>query len=354
MPAEMPAEIAIAAPDQVNHEVNPEEANADSPLIALESVYDLVADDFAAVNQLIPRQLTSDVDLVEEIGQYIVESGGKRLRPLLVLLSARCCGYPDSEHIKLAAIIEFLHTATLLHDDVVDHSVLRRGRATANATWGNAPSVLVGDFLYSRAFQLMVELGKMDVMAILSDATNTIAEGEVMQLANVGNCQISEDDYMEVIRCKTALLFEASTHTAAVLASQESRARESLRQFGEHFGLAYQLVDDWLDYAGESESMGKNVGDDLAEGKLTLPLINALALGSDADRVLLGECISARSVDALPDVLRIVRSTGALDYTKAAARAQSETAVGCLDALPANRFRDALESLAHFATARLN
>jgi octaprenyl-diphosphate synthase len=191
-------------------------------------------------------------------------------------------------------------------------------------------------------------------MSILSDATNTIAEGEVMQLANVGNCQVSEAEYMEVIRCKTALLFEASTHTAAVLASQNSQVRHSLKQFGEHFGLAYQLVDDWLDYAGESESMGKNVGDDLAEGKLTLPLINALALGNEADRALLGECISARSVDALPEVLRIVRSTGALDYTKAAARRQSEAAVHCLEALPANDYRDALETLAHFATARLN
>ncbi|TNF85861.1 MAG: octaprenyl diphosphate synthase [Gammaproteobacteria bacterium] len=343
MPAEMPAQTAIAAPNQ-----------ATSPLIALKSVYDLVANDFAAVNQLIPAQLTSDVDLVEEISQYIVESGGKRLRPLLVLLAARCCGYEGAEHVKLAAIIEFLHTATLLHDDVVDHSVLRRGRATANATWGNAPSVLVGDFLYSRAFQLMVELGQMDIMAILSDATNTIAEGEVMQLANVGNCQISEAEYMEVIRCKTALLFEASTHTAAVLASQDGRIRESLKRFGEHFGLAYQLVDDWLDYAGESESMGKNVGDDLAEGKLTLPLINALALGNESDRALLGECISARSVDALPDVLRIVRSTGALDYTKATARQQSETAIGCLETLPANAHRDAPETPAHFATARLN
>jgi octaprenyl-diphosphate synthase len=271
-----------------------------------------------------------------------------------VLLTARCCGYPADEHIKLAAIIEFLHTATLLHDDVVDHSVLRRGRATANATWGNAPSVLVGDFLYSRAFQLMVELGQMKIMAILSNATNTIAEGEVMQLANVGNCQMGEPQYMEVIRCKTALLFEASTHTASVLASPDPETHQNMRQFGEHFGLAYQLVDDWLDYAGESESMGKNVGDDLAEGKLTLPLINALACGSKADRLLLTESISARSVDALPEVLRIVRDTGALDYTKAAARQQSELAVRCLEALPMNDYREALETLAHFATARLN
>ena len=346
----MPAEIAIIAPDEAENGETPADATAD----ALQPIYELVADDFAAVNRLIPAQLTSDVDLVEEIGQYIVESGGKRLRPLLVLLASRCCGYGAADHIKLAAIIEFLHTATLLHDDVVDHSVLRRGRATANATWGNAPSVLVGDFLYSRAFQLMVELGRMNVMAILSDATNTIAEGEVMQLANVGNCQISEPEYMEVIRCKTALLFETSTHTAAVLASGQPEVHEELRKFGLHFGLAYQLVDDWLDYAGESEAMGKNVGDDLAEGKLTLPLINALAQGTSSEISLLRESISARSVEALPDVLRIVRQTGALDYTKAAARAQSQLAVDCLGTLPRNEFRDAMETLALLATARLN
>jgi octaprenyl-diphosphate synthase len=339
----MSAETAIA----------PEEL-APSSLNALESVYELVTDDFAAANQLIPRKLTSDVDLVEEIGQYIVESGGKRLRPLLVLLSARCCGYDQTDHIKLAAIIEFLHTATLLHDDVVDHSVLRRGRATANSTWGNAPSVLVGDFLYSRAFQLMVELGQMNIMAILSDATNTIAEGEVMQLANVGNCQISETEYREVIRCKTALLFQASTHTAAVLASDDIVVHRGLKKFGLHFGLGYQLVDDWLDYAGESEAMGKNVGDDLAEGKLTLPLIQALAWGSEAQTRHLKECISARSADALPDVLRIVRQTGALDYTQAAARAESEKAICCLEALPHNDYREALDTLARFAISRLN
>ncbi|MFV2089815.1 MAG: polyprenyl synthetase family protein [Pseudomonadales bacterium] len=321
---------------------------------ALESVYELVADDFAAANQLIPHKLTSDVALVEEIGQYIVESGGKRLRPLMVLLTARCCGYAETEHVKLAAIIEFLHTATLLHDDVVDRSVLRRGRATANATWGNAPSVLVGDFLYSRAFQLMVELGQMKIMAILSDATNTIAEGEVMQLANVGNCQITESSYMEVIRCKTALLFQASTHTAGVLASNSHSTQQSLKHFGLHFGLAYQLVDDWLDYAGESEAMGKNVGADLAEGKLTLPLIHALARGTEQQVRHLRDCISARSIDALPEVLRIVRQTGALDYTQNAARVQCDEAVRCLDSLPDNAYREAMDVLARFAVARLN
>lgn len=348
----MPAETAIAAP-QVPDQASDNGAENGSPLAALESVYGLVAEDFAAVNGLIPAQLTSDVDLVEEIGQYIVESGGKRLRPLLVLLAARSCGFQATDHVKLAAIIEFLHTATLLHDDVVDHSVMRRGRATANSTWGNAPSVLVGDFLYSRAFQLMVELGDLDIMAILSDATNTIAEGEVMQLANVGNCQVTEAQYMEVIRCKTALLFQASTHAAAVLASEDSVIQQNLKQFGAHFGLAYQLVDDWLDYAGESEAMGKNVGDDLAEGKLTLPLINALVQGSEAQAQRLGEAISARSVDALPDVVQIVRDTGALDYTRAAARAQSERAIECVLRLPGNVYRDALETLAHFAIARL-
>jgi len=340
----MSAEIAIASPElQTGTLLNP-----------LESVYRLVSEDFAAANQLIPMKLTSDVELVEDIGQYIVESGGKRLRPLLVLLAARCCGYENTDHVKLATIIEFLHTATLLHDDVVDHSVLRRGRATANATWGNAPSVLVGDFLYSRAFQLMVELGQMQIMAILSDATNTIAEGEVMQLANVGNCKIGEPEYMEVIRCKTALLFQASTHTAAVLASHDPTTRRALRQFGLHFGLAYQLVDDWLDYAGESEAMGKNVGDDLAEGKLTLPLIHALAHGSSQQVRVLRECISARSVEALPDVLRIVRQTGALDYTQTAARIQSEEAIRTLTVLPDNEYRDALNTLAQFAISRLN
>ncbi|MDP6971728.1 MAG: polyprenyl synthetase family protein, partial [Pseudomonadales bacterium] len=250
--------------------------DADHPA-TLASVLDLVAEDFDAVNHLIPRQLTSDVDMVEEIGRYIVDSGGKRLRPLLVLLGARCCGYEGKDHRTLAAIIEFLHTATLLHDDVVDTSTLRRGRATANALWGNAPSVLVGDFLYSRAFQLMVELADMNIMTILSDATNTIAEGEVLQLSRVGDSSLDEADYMEVIRCKTAMLFQAASHTAAVLASDDAAEISSLREFGVQFGLAYQLVDDWLDYAGDTATMGKNVGDDLVEGKLTLPLIHALA-----------------------------------------------------------------------------
>jgi len=323
----------------------------------LAPIYALVRDDFAAVNALIPAQLTSDVDLVEEIGRYIVESGGKRLRPLLVLLGARCCGLGGTAatdgHVRLAAIIEFLHTATLLHDDVVDKSELRRGRATANATWGNAPSVLVGDFLYSRAFQLMVSLGSLDIMAILSDATNTIAEGEVMQLANVGNVELSEATYREVIRCKTALLFEAAAHTAGVLAAAAPPAVEALRNYGLHFGLAYQLVDDWLDYAGDARLMGKNVGDDLAEGKLTLPLIHALQRVDAREGAVIRRAIAMRSGECLDQVIDIVTRSGALDTTRAAALAESERAIATLAALPANPFRDALESLARHGTARL-
>ncbi len=320
----------------------------------LAGVYALVAADFAAVNELIPRQLTSDVKLVEEIGRHIVESGGKRLRPLLVLLGAGACGYQGSDHVRLAAVIEFLHTATLLHDDVVDRSDRRRGRATANATWGNAPSVLVGDFLYSRAFQLMVELENMDVMAILSDATNTIAEGEVMQLANVGNLALSEADYLEVIRCKTALLFQAAAHTAGVLSSEDPAEISALRQFGLHFGLAYQLVDDYLDYAGDPRLMGKNVGDDLAEGKLMLPLIRALTNAAPADAELLRSAVANRSTDRLREVLEVVRGCGALDYVQRAAREQAARALASLGDLPDSAHRDALETLANYSTARLS
>lgn len=321
---------------------------------ALAPVYELVAKDFAAVNALIPRQLTSDVAMVEEIGRYIVQSGGKRLRPLLVLLGAGVCGYRKRGHIRLATIIEFLHTATLLHDDVVDHSDLRRGRATANATWGNAPSVLVGDFLYSRAFQLMVELENMDIMAILADATNTIAEGEVMQLANVGNLALTEAQYREVIRCKTALLFQAAAHSAGVLATDDPLQIRALKHYGLHFGMAYQLVDDYLDYAGDPALMGKNVGDDLAEGKLTLPLIQALKTAKRGDTRILLEALRERSATHLDQVLAVVRNSAALEYVQAAARKECDCAVAELRELPANAYRDALETLARHATARLS
>lgn len=328
----------------------------DNPLA---DIYRLVAEDFDQVNTLIPQRLTSDVAMVEEIGQYIVESGGKRLRPMLVLLSSQALGFKGDVHISLAAIIEFLHTATLLHDDVVDSSALRRGRATANDKWGNAPSVLVGDFLYSRAFQLMVELANLEVMAVLARATNTIAEGEVMQLANIGNCDMSEGDYREVIRCKTALLFEAASHTGALIAAKQSPADtdvavSALQQYGLHFGMAYQLIDDWLDYAGDPAVMGKNVGDDLAEGKLTLPLIHALNAAPDDDRAFIREAINARSCDSIDKISDIVKTSGALDYTRQAAVAEGQKAIAQLDALADGPFRQALRALTDYSLSRLN
>ena len=318
------------------------------------AVYNLVATDFGAVNDLIPRQLTSDVALVEKIGHYIVESGGKRLRPLLVLLTANCLGYRGHDHVKLAAIIEFLHTATLLHDDVVDTSDLRRGRATANALWGNAPSVLVGDFLYSRAFQLMVELNRMDIIAILSDATNIIAQGEVDQLDRVGDVNLSEATYMEVIRAKTAMLFQAASHTAAVLVSNDASHIAALRDYGLTLGLAYQLVDDWLDYAGDAEVMGKNVGDDLAEGKVTLPLIQTMSCGSPADADLVSNAITQRSADRFVEVVGAVRRSGALDYTHAKATQAAKDAINLLDDVPDGAHRQALITLAEFCVSRLS
>ena len=319
----------------------------------LQRILALVEEDFAAVNRLITGQLKSRVELVEEIGRYIVEAGGKRLRPALVLFAARCCNYRGDRHVVLAAIIEYLHTATLLHDDVVDGSKLRRGRVTANHLWGNAPSVLVGDFLYSRSFQLMIELGNQEVLAILADATNLIAQGEVMQFADIGNLNIDESRYMEVIRCKTALLFQAAAHTGAVLAEGDAEQAQALKTFGLEFGLAYQLVDDWLDYAGSSAAMGKNVGDDLAEGKLTLPLIFTLANGAPNHADVVRESLITRSTAKLDKVRKAVHACGAMDYTRNAALRHSRQALASLQALPANAHRNALHRLTEFAQARM-
>ena len=328
-------------------------ADTAAPAAGLDDVFGLVGEDFAAINRLIPTQLTSDVALVEEIGRYIVESGGKRLRPLFVLLSARGCGFDGNRHVVLAAVIEFLHTASLLHDDVVDRSELRRGRPTANACWGNAPSVLVGDFLYSRAFQLMVSLDNMNILAILAEATNRIAEGEVMQFANIGNLDMDEASYVEAIRLKTALLFEAATHTGAALAGGGSHEIEAHRRFGLHFGMAYQLVDDWLDYAGDAATMGKNAGNDLAEGKLTLPLIHTLANGTAGQATLVREALRSRSRARFHQVVKAVHACGAMDYTLTVALEESRLALECLAELPANRYRDAMAAVTRFAVSRL-
>jgi octaprenyl-diphosphate synthase len=314
--------------------------------------YDPVLDEFAGLNALIPRRLSSDVGLVEEIGTYIVEAGGKRLRPLVVLLTATACGARGDDRLQLAAVIEFLHTATLLHDDVVDHSALRRGRRTANDLWGNAPSVLVGDFLYSRAFQMMVELGDVSIMRVLSDATNVIAEGEVMQLAAVGRLTMDEPSYMEVIRCKTAMLFEAATHTAALLAGADAARIEAMAAYGRELGLCFQLVDDALDYTGDTERLGKNVGDDLAEGKMTLPLIRTLAVGSPQQQAVVRSAVEARDGSRFEEVHAAVQGSGAIEYTRARAEARAAAARCRVEDLPAGPHRDALVDLTRFAVGR--
>ncbi len=317
-------------------------------------IYDTVADDFTRVNELIIRRLSSDVPLVEKIAQYIIESGGKRLRPLLVLLSAKALNYNQDDHLKLAAVIEFLHTATLLHDDVVDTSDLRRGRSTANAKWGNAPSVLVGDFLYARAFEMMVELESLAIMNVLSHATAVIAEGEVLQLMNVKNPDVSEEQYMTVIHNKTAMLFEAASHTGALLCGASDDQEAALRDYGKHLGLAFQLVDDVLDYRGDADAMGKNVGDDLAEGKPTLPLIYAMTHGNDAERTLIRQAIRKGGLDDLPKILEIVDRSGALEYTMTRAREEAHNARNLLAGLEPSPYKEALELLTELAVARVN
>lgn len=311
-----------------------------------------VQDDFTAVNQLIIAKLHSDVGLVENIGHYLVEAGGKRLRPLMVLLTANALGYTDKRHLDLAAIIEFIHTATLLHDDVVDMSNLRRGRPTANAQWGNAPSVLVGDFLYSRAFQMMVSIGNMDIMAILSDATNVISEGEVQQLANAKNPDISEAIYLEVIDKKTAVLFAAACEVAAVLCGASEQQRIALKAYGHHVGMAFQLVDDALDYTGDAATLGKNVGDDLAEGKTTLPLIYAMARGTPAEAELIATAIRAGDASQLGPILSLVQATGAIDYTLECARQQVDAALAQVETLPPTPYSKAMADVAKFALGR--
>lgn len=317
-----------------------------------QAFYRVVADDFTAVDGIIRRQLTSRVPLVEKIGDYIISAGGKRLRPLLVLLSGKALGYSGEDLKLLAATIEFLHTSTLLHDDVVDASGLRRGRATANAQWGNAPSVLVGDFLYARSFEMMVELGSMPVMRIISQATRVIAEGEVLQLSKVRDASTTEETYMEVIRGKTAMLFEASTHSAAALAEAPAEQAEALRLFGDALGIAFQLVDDLLDYRGDAASLGKNVGDDLAEGKPTLPLIATMRDGTPEQAALVRKAIQQGGSQDLEGIRAAVEAAGALDYTANLAREYAARAIEHLKALPDNEYRAALIELAEFSVAR--
>ena len=318
----------------------------------MEHIRNIVAAELEAVNQLIVEQLHSDVELIENIGHYIVDAGGKRLRPLLVLLATACCNHKDKDSIKLAAIIEFLHTATLLHDDVVDISTLRRGRPTANATWGNAPSILVGDFLYSRAFQLLVSLGKMDIMENMSEATNMIATGEVLQLTKAGDPDTTEAEYMDVIERKTAILFSSACKGAGQLADISSEQCLALESYGLKLGIAFQLIDDVLDYEGSAEGMGKNVGDDLTEGKPTLPLIYTLSHGTEAQKQLVEHAIRNKTAENIDDVITAVTDSGGLKYTHDLAERYSAEAKQALLVLPDNQYREAMTELADIAIHR--
>ena len=324
---------------------SPRPLSVNAPLTLAPVLADPMADEMLAVDDVIRRRLTSDVALVNQIGNYIVGAGGKRIRPRLVLLFSRALGFQGQGRFDLAAIIEFIHTATLLHDDVVDESALRRGRATANALFGNAASVLVGDFLYSRAFQMMVEIGRMRVLDVLSDATNVIAEGEVLQLMNMHDADLAVDDYLRVIRFKTAKLFEASARLGAVLADAPRPVEDACADFGRALGTAFQLVDDLLDYEGDTVALGKNVGDDLREGKPTLPLLIAMARGSAEESALIRHAIEHGEMERLGEIVRIVRRTGAIVATREAARQESARARACLDVLPEGPARSALIDL---------
>ncbi|WP_111658201.1 polyprenyl synthetase family protein [Isoalcanivorax indicus] len=316
----------------------------------------VVADDFDAVNRFITHHLDSNVPMIREVGEYIVGNGGKRLRPLVAILSARASGYTGERHIDIAAVIEFLHTATLLHDDVVDESNMRRGRPTVNAVWGNAASVLVGDFLISRAFELLVQIGNQTLLEILSASTNVISEGEVLQLINCRDPDTTEERYMRVIHHKTAKMFESAAQTGAVLATDNAadaqRAQEIFGAYGRHMGIAFQLIDDVLDYTGNAAELGKNVGDDLAEGKPTLPLIYTMREGTPEQAALIRQAIRTGGLGQLDEIIETVQVAGGLEYTRDLARQHTQSALASLAAVPDSRYKEALERLASEAAER--
>ena len=319
--------------------------------MTLSEIRALIKDDIEAVDQLILDRLSSDVVLINQIGHYIINSGGKRLRPLLVLLAARACGYEGKEHLTMAAVIEFIHTSTLLHDDVVDESDTRRGNKTANEVWGNAASVLVGDFLYSRSFEMMVKPGIMKIMQVMSEATNVIAEGEVLQLLNCHDADTTQARYMEVIHRKTAKLFEAATHMGPILA-QKPELEASFITYGKHLGAAFQLIDDALDYTADVEELGKNIGDDLAEGKPTLPLIYVLENGSESEKLIIRRAIETEGITLLNEVTHIIQNSGAIAFTQNVAQKEAELAKQALSELAESDLKQALLSLADLAVNR--
>lgn len=318
----------------------------------IQSIYSLIKDDMAAVDSMIQSRLQSDVVLINQLGHYIINSGGKRLRPALAILCARACGYQGEHHINLATIIEFIHTATLLHDDVVDNSDMRRGRETANSLWGNEASVLVGDFLYTRSFEMMVELDSMRLMKVLSHTTNVIAEGEVLQLLNCNDADTSETRYLEVIHHKTAKLFEAAGLLGAVINQSSTEIEQAMALYAMHLGSAFQLVDDLLDYSESSETIGKNIGDDLAEGKPTLPLIYAMQNGTAEQALIIREAIENGQRDKINDIIEIIQVTGAIAYTSKAAENEVAQAKQALSILTDSPYKEALASLADFSISR--
>ena len=318
----------------------------------IQAIYALIRQDMDAVNTMIQQRLHSEVVLINQLGHYIINSGGKRLRPAIALLSARACGYQGDAHINLATIIEFIHTATLLHDDVVDHSEMRRGQETANSVWGNEASVLVGDFLYTRAFEMMVELDSMRLMQILSHTTNIIAEGEVLQLLNVHDADTTEQRYLQVIHHKTAKLFEAAGQLGAVLSKADIDTEKAMANYAMHLGSAFQLVDDLLDYSANSDTLGKNIGDDLAEGKPTLPLIYAMRHGNAQHSALIRKAIENGERNSIDEIIAIIQNTGAIDYTAQTARQEADAAKAALQILPDSDYKTALMALADFAVSR--
>jgi octaprenyl-diphosphate synthase len=315
-------------------------------------LFPILASDLAEVDRVIRARLRSEVVLINTVSEYIIGAGGKRMRPVLVLMMARALGYEGANHHLLAAVVEFIHTATLLHDDVVDESDLRRGRDTANAAFGNAASVLVGDFLYSRAFQMMVEVDDMRVMQVLADATNTIAEGEVLQLINCNDPDVDEQRYLQVIRYKTAKLFEAAAQLGAILCAAPPEVEEAAAAYGRHLGTAFQLVDDVLDYSGVTGDIGKNVGDDLREGKATLPLIRVMQVGDEAERALVREAIESGHTENFAPIMAAIKRTGALDYAMTMARAEAAEATAAVQGLPPSVYRDALLYFAAYSIER--
>ncbi len=321
-------------------------------IINIEHIRELVEADMLLVNSLIEKSLYSEVELIDQLSHYIINSGGKRLRPVVVLLSSRVFSYAGNQHINLAAIIEFIHTATLLHDDVVDASLLRRGHATANQRWGNEASVLVGDFVYSRAFQMMVNIDSMCVMKILSEATNTIAEGEVQQLINRHDPKTSKENYLKVIRDKTAKLFEAAARLGAVISHSTEKEEQAMAAYGRHLGTAFQLIDDVFDYNSSPEELGKNIGDDLAEGKPTLPLLYAMWHGNEAETKIIHSAIENGGLQNIDQIKAAIISTGAISYTEKIANEEAELAINAIKDLPSSEHLDALKNLAKFSVTR--